>query len=50
MRLVFGGDENFNARLNHKFGFVVFKSYYNVISKKFLTNGCKQIVSLQKFV
>ena len=27
VRLVFGEDENFNARLNHKFCFIVFKNY-----------------------
>ena len=37
--LIFSEDENFNARLNNKFNFFVF-----------LTNGCKQIVSLQNFV
>ena len=25
--LIFGEVEHFNARLNHKFGFMVFKSY-----------------------
>ena len=44
MSLIFG-EEDFNARLNHKFGFIVFKLLKSNY-KKILTNGYKQIVSL----
>ena len=31
VNLIFGEDENFNARPNHKFGFIVLKSNYMII-------------------
>ena len=57
VNLIFGKDENFNARLNHKFAFKCIQKSIKILKitssicdesncMKILTSGYKQIVSL----